>query len=718
MEDEAKMELVENKELLESYEKRAKELIAKMTLDEKVSQTVNHSAAIERLGIPAYDWWNEALHGVGRAGVATVFPQSIGLAATFDEDFIEEIADAISTEARAKYNEQQKYGDRDIYKGLTFWSPNVNIFRDPRWGRGQETFGEDPYLTSRLGVRFVEGLQGHDEKYMKVAACAKHFAVHSGPENVRHSFNAVASKKDMYETYLPAFKTCVQEGHVEAVMGAYNRTNGEPCCGSKTLLQDILRKEWGFKGHVVSDCWAIKDFHEGHKVTDTPLESTVMAMNNGCDINCGSLFLYLKQAVNEGLVSEERLDEALLHLFTARMKLGVFDEKGDNPYDKITYDVVDSKEMRALNLKASERCMVLLKNADNLLPLDKNKIKTIGIVGPNADNRQALVGNYEGTASRYKTIVEGIQDYVGDDIRVLTSEGCHLFKEGISNLSEGNDRMSEVKTVCDYSDVVVVCLGLTADIEGEEGDVSNQYAGGDKITLDFPGLQNEVLKAAVESGKPVILAVLCGSAMGLNYADENVNSIIQCWYPGAQGGEAFAKLIFGEANPEGKLPVTFYRTTEELPEFTDYSMEGRTYRYMQNDALYPFGYGLSYTKYEYSNATVNATEVTADGIDITVDVANTGDYDGTETVQVYVKICKDGTPNAQLKGIKKVQLQKGEKKTVILHLSQEAFGLCNDDGKFEIQSGKAVIYVGGQCPCSRSTELTGVEVSAIEVELR
>ncbi len=712
------MELVENKELLESYEKRAKELIAQMTLDEKVSQTVNHSAAIERLGIPAYDWWNEALHGVGRAGVATVFPQSIGLAATFDEDFIEEIADAISTEARAKYNEQQKYGDRDIYKGLTFWSPNVNIFRDPRWGRGQETFGEDPYLTSRLGVRFVEGLQGHDEKYMKVAACAKHFAVHSGPENVRHSFNAVVSKKDMYETYLPAFKTCVQEGHVEAVMGAYNRTNGEPCCGSKTLLQDILRKEWGFKGHVVSDCWAIKDFHEGHKVTDTPLESTVMAMNNGCDINCGSLFLYLKQAVDEGLVSEERLDEALLHLFTARMKLGVFDKKGDNPYDKITYDVVDSKEMRALNLKASERCMVLLKNADKLLPLDKNKIRTIGIIGPNADNRQALVGNYEGTASRYKTIVEGIQDYVGDDIRVLTSEGCHLFKEGISNLSEGNDRMSEVKTVCDYSDVVVVCLGLTADIEGEEGDVSNQYAGGDKITLDFPGLQNEVLKAAVESGKPVILAVLCGSAMGLNYADEKVNSIIQCWYPGAQGGEAFAKLIFGEANPEGKLPVTFYRTTEELPEFTDYSMEGRTYRYMHNDALYPFGYGLSYTEYEYSNATVNAAVVTADGIDVTVDVANAGDYDGIETVQVYVKICKDGTPNAQLKGIKKIQLQKGEKKTVTVHLNQEAFGLCNDDGKFEIQSGKAVIYVGGQCPCSRSTELTGKEVSAIEVEIR
>ncbi|MCR5101968.1 MAG: glycoside hydrolase family 3 C-terminal domain-containing protein [Butyrivibrio sp.] len=712
------MELVENKELLESYEKRAKELIADMTLEEKVSQTVNHSAAVERLGIPAYDWWNEALHGVGRAGVATVFPQSIGLAATFDEDFIEEIADAISTEARAKYNEQQKYGDKDIYKGLTFWSPNVNIFRDPRWGRGQETFGEDPYLTSRLGVRFVKGLQGHNDKYMKVAACAKHFAVHSGPESVRHSFDAVASKQDMYETYLPAFKACVQEGHVEAVMGAYNRTNGEPCCGSKTLLQDILRKEWGFKGHVVSDCWAIKDFHEGHKVTDTPLESTVMAMNNGCDINCGSLFLYLKQAVEEGLVSEERLDEALLHLFTARMKLGVFDEKGENPYDKITFDVVDSKEMRALNLKASEKCMVLLKNADNILPLDKKKIKTIGIIGPNADSREALVGNYEGTASRYKTIVEGIQDYVGDDIRVLKSEGCHLFKDRISNLSEGNDRMSEVKAVCEYSDVVVVCLGLDADIEGEEGDVSNQYAGGDKVSLDFPGLQNEVLKAAVESGKPVILAILCGSAMGLNYADENVNAIIHCWYPGAQGGDAFARLIFGEANPEGKLPVTFYRTTEELPEFTDYSMKGRTYRYMKNDPLYPFGYGLSYTKYEYSDVRLSTSEIGEDGVDVEVTVSNVGDFDGVETVQVYVKVCKDNTPNAQLKGIKKVELKSGEKKTISVHLGREAFGLFDENGIFVIDEGKAVVYVGGQCPCTRSKELTGIDVSENEVNIK
>ena len=443
------MELVRNEKKTEEYRERARKLVAQMTLEEKAFQTVNGAPEIKRLGIKAYNWWNEALHGVARAGVATVFPQAISLAATFDEDFIEKVADAISTEGRAKFNMQQKYDDTDIYKGLTFWSPNVNIFRDPRWGRGHETFGEDPYLTSRLGVRFVEGLQGHDENYMKAAACAKHFAVHSGPEDLRHSFDAKVNRQDLYETYLPAFKACVQEAKVEAVMGAYNRTNGEPCCGSKTLLHDILREEWGFKGHVVSDCWAIRDFHEGHCVTSGPLESVSLAMNNGCDLNCGELFLYLAEAVKQGMVSEERLDEALVNLFTARMKLGVFDEKGSTPYDDIPFTVVDSKEMQQLNLEAAEKCITLLKNEDHLLPLDKSKIKTIGIIGPNANNRRALVGNYEGTASRYYTISEGIQEYVGDDVRVLLSEGCHLHFDSISNLSKGRDRISEVKGVCD-----------------------------------------------------------------------------------------------------------------------------------------------------------------------------------------------------------------------------------------------------------------------------
>ncbi|MDR0220858.1 MAG: glycoside hydrolase family 3 C-terminal domain-containing protein, partial [Lachnospiraceae bacterium] len=531
------MEITQNKEKIAAYREQAKELVAQMTLEEKVDQTLHGAPAIPRLGIKAYNWWNEALHGVARAGIATVFPQAIGLAATFDEDFLEEVATAISTEGRAKFNMQQRHGDTDIYKGLTFWSPNVNIFRDPRWGRGHETYGEDPYLSGRLGVRFIHGLQGHDENYLKAAACAKHFAVHSGPESLRHSFNAVASKQDLRETYLPAFMACVKEGRVETVMGAYNRTNGAPCCGSKELLLDILREEWGFVGHVVSDCWAIKDFHEGHMVTSTPVESVSLAMNNGCDLNCGNLFYYLKQAVEEGRVSVERLDEAVVNLFTTRMKLGVFDYSGGNPYDKITYDIVDSEAMRELNLKAALKSAVLLKN-EGLLPLDKGRIKTLGVIGPNANSRAALVGNYEGTAARYITVLEGIQDYLGDSVRVLASEGSHLYKEKLSGLSAGPDRLAEVREICRLSDVVVLCLGLDATLEGEEGDTGNEYGSGDKPNLDLPRVQEEVLELVVDSGTPALLVLLTGSAMAINYADENIAAIIEGWYPGAQGGKA------------------------------------------------------------------------------------------------------------------------------------------------------------------------------------
>ncbi len=705
------MEIVQNDAKIEAFRARAKELVAQMTLEEKVSQTLHGAPAIERLGIKAYNWWNEGLHGVARAGIATIFPQSIGLAATFDEDFIEEIADAISTEGRAKFNMQQAKDDTDIYKGLTFWSPNVNIFRDPRWGRGHETFGEDPYLTSRLGVRFVEGLQGHDENYLKAAACAKHFAVHSGPEDIRHSFDAVASKQDMAETYLPAFKACVQEAHVEAVMGAYNRTNGEPCCGHKVLLKDTLRDTWGFKGHVVSDCWAIKDFHEGHHVTDTPVESVALAMNNGCDLNCGNLFVYLKQAVEEGKVPESRLDEALVNLFTTRMKLGVFDELEANPFNQIPYTVVDSKEMKELNLKAAEKCVVLLKNEDDLLPLDKSKYKTVGVIGPNANNRRALVGNYEGTASRYVTVLEGIQDYLGEDVRVMTSEGCHLCRPKSQNLATENDRISEVKGVCDASDVIIAVMGLDSGLEGEEGDEGNEFASGDKPNLNLPGLQEEVLKTIYASGKPVVLVLLSGSALAVNWADEHIPAIIQGWYPGAQGGKALARVIFGDANPEGKLPVTFYRSTEELPAFTDYSMKGRTYRYMQSEALYPFGYGLSYTDFEYSDIALDTTCVTEDGVEVTATVTNVGEMAGGETVQVYVKVCKEGTPNAQLKAIKKLHLVAGESRVVSLHLPKEAFGRYDEEGVLRIEEGTVKLYIGGQAPDSRSEKLTGQKVA-------
>lgn len=712
-----KMEIVKNEVKNAEYEKRARSLVAQMTLEEKAFQMLNGAPAIERLGIKAYNWWNEALHGVARAGTATVFPQAISLAASFDEDFIEKVADAISTEGRAKFNAQQKYDDYDIYKGLTFWSPNVNIFRDPRWGRGHETFGEDPYLTSRLGVRFVEGLQGHDENYMKAAACAKHFAVHSGPEDLRHEFNAEADIQDMYETYLPAFKVCVQEAKVEAVMGAYNRTNGEPCCGSRTLLQDILRNEWGFKGHVVSDCWAIKDFHQGHGVTAGAEESVAMAVNNGCDLNCGDLFVYVTDAVKKGMIPEERVDEALVHLFTTRMKLGLFDEKKETPFDDIPYTAVDSKEMQALNLEAAEKCIVLLKNEDSLLPLDRSRIGTIGVIGPNANNRKALVGNYEGTASRYFTIAEGIQDYVGDEIRVLVSEGCHLYQNQISNLSQGKDRDSEVKAVCEASDVVVMCLGLDSGLEGEEGDQGNQYASGDKPNLNLPGRQQEILEIACASGKPVVLVVLSGSALAINWADEHVPAIVQGWYPGAQGGKAIARVLFGDKNPEGKMPVTFYRTLEELPAFTDYSMKDRTYRYMKNEALYPFGFGLSYTTFAYSDIEVSSETVGDKGITVRAVLTNTGDREGTETVQIYVKADREGTPNAQLKGIRKVSLQAGESRKIEVSLPADAFALYDKQGVNKVEAGQYFVFVGGAQPDSRSEKMTGRKVTMIPVHV-
>ena len=701
---------------MSKYRKRAQELVAQMTLEEKVSQTLYNAPAIERLGIPAYNWWNEALHGVARAGTATVFPQAIGVAATFDEDLAGAMAEVIAEEGRAKYNAQKKAGDRDIYKGLTFWAPNVNIFRDPRWGRGQETYGEDPYLTSRLGVRFVEGLQGDDPDYMKTAACAKHFAVHSGPESLRHSFDAKASKQDMYETYLPAFKACVQEAKVEAVMGAYNRTNGEPCCGSKTLLQDILRDEWGFEGHVVSDCWAVMDFHENHKITKSEKESAAMAMNNGCDLNCGCAFRSLRDAVKGGYVEESRLDEAVTRLMETRLKLGMFEEEGTVPFDGISYDRVDTPQNRALNLKIAEKSLVLLKNENNLLPLDLEKIGAIGVIGPNAASRKALVGNYEGTASRYVTVLEGIQDYVGDRARVFYSEGCPLYGDKTSGLTAAGDRLSEVKAVCEASDVVVAVMGLDADIEGEQGDAGNEFASGDKPDLNFPGLQPEVLRIAAESGKPVILVSLTGSAMAFAWEDAHIPAILQAWYPGAQGGHAVARVLFGESCPEGKLPVTFYRTMEELPEFTDYSMKGRTYRYMQQDALYPFGYGLSYTRFELGEAKALQENIEAGGcVQLDVSIQNTGAMAGGQTVQVYVKALREGTPNPQLKGLKKVFLKPGEETRVTIVLPDTAFALYDEEGRRMLKAGEYAVFVGMQQPDGRSEALTGQKPRRIRI---
>lgn len=692
------------------FRKKAAALVAQMTLEEKVGQTLYNAPAVERLGIPAYNWWNEALHGVARAGTATVFPQAIGAAATFDEELLKKMGETVASEGRAKYNAQQKYGDCDIYKGLTFWAPNVNIFRDPRWGRGQETYGEDPWLTSRLGVSFVKGVQGEGGEHLKAAACAKHFAVHSGPEALRHEFDARVTKQDLYETYLPAFKACVQEGKVEAVMGAYNCTNGEPCCASKTLLQDILRGEWGFEGHVVSDCWALADFHEHHKVTKTPLESAAMAMNNGCDVNCGCTFPHLRDAVRGGYVDEARLDEAVINLMECRMKLGILGEERQADQDAIGYDQVDTPENRALNLEIARKSLVLLKNENHFLPLDKKKIKAIGVIGPNADSRKALSGNYEGTASRYITVLEGIEDCAGDEVRVYYSEGCHLWRDRTSGLAQAEDRMSEVKAVCEASDVIVAVMGLDSTIEGEQGDAGNEFAGGDKRDLYFPGLQPEVLRAAYESDKPVILVSMTGSAMALTWEEEHFPAVIEAWYPGAQGGRAVAELIFGAYSPEGKLPVTFYRTSGELPEFTDYSMKGRTYRYMQNKALYPFGYGLSYTSFELENVSISSDVIVAGGkISVAATLKNTGEMAGGETVQVYVKAMRPDTPNAQLKGLKKVFLQPGEEKQVEILLDDHAFALYDEQGRSVLEAGEYTVFVGMQQPDARSIELTGRE---------
>ena len=696
----------------EIFEKKARELVAKMTIEEQASQLTYNSPAIKHLGVPAYNWWNEGLHGVARAGTATSFPQAIGLAAMFDEELLQEIADVIAEEGRAKYNAYASEEDRDIYKGLTFWSPNVNIFRDPRWGRGHETYGEDPYLSSRLGVAFIKGLQG-DGEIMKSAACAKHFAVHSGPEDLRHEFDAVVSDKDLYETYLPAFEACVKEGQVEAVMGAYNRTNGEPCCGSYTLLRDILREAWGFEGHVVSDCWAIKDFHMYHMVTATAEDSVALALDAGCDLNCGNMYLYALKALKEGKITEEHITRSAVRLFTTRYMLGMFEE---TPFDAIPYEKVECKEHIDLAIDTARKSMVLLKN-DGILPLDKDKLKTVGVIGPNANSRLALKGNYYGTSSRYVTLLEGIQAEVGEDVRVLYSDGCELQKDRSEPLAEAKDRIAEAITVAKHSDVVVLCVGLDETVEGEEGDEGNAYASGDKATLELPEVQQELIEKVTATGTPVILCMVSGSSMDMCYSEEKNNAIIQVWYPGASGGIALADILFGKTSPSGKLPVTFYKHTEDLPEFTDYAMKNRTYRYYTGEVLYPFGYGLTYGKVECTSA----KEVSADGDKVVVEatVTNAGDTATEDVMQVYIKNLdsKYSVPNVSLCGFKRVSLSAGESKNIQIEIPKQSFKVYNDKGEAIIDGANYELYVGTSMPDERSVKLTGKTPIKITVKL-
>ncbi|AWH74606.1 glucan 1,4-alpha-glucosidase [Dokdonia sp. Dokd-P16] len=816
-------------------EDRVKDLISQMTLEEKVSQMRYDAPAIERLGVPEYNWWNECLHGVARAGLATVFPQGIGMGATWDSDLIHDMGVAVSDEARAKHHQFVNEGKRGIYQGLTFWTPNINIFRDPRWGRGQETYGEDPYLTSRMGVNYITGLQGDDPDYLKVVATAKHFAVHSGPEKSRHEDNYHTSDKDLYETYLPAFEAAVKEAKVHSVMCAYNRYRDEACCGSNLLLNRILRDDWGFKGYVVSDCWAINDFWEPgkHGLAETPAAAGALAVDRGTDLNCGSVYdPSLTEAVLKKMIDESKLDVALTRLFSARFKLGMFDD--NVKWADIPYDVVASEAHYELSKKVARESMVLLKNENNLLPLSKD-IKSIAVIGPNANSKQALLGNYHGTPANYYTPLKSIQEKLpnaqinyslGSDVAegwpildiIPASALSHSGKPGLkgeyfANRSwkgeptftrvdknvnfiwmpekpidslgtdtfsvrwsgeltapeSGNYRIGvkassaaklyvndslqfefmddhepktkyfdvaldkgEVSKVrIEYfnyhadpqahfvwakmnqdlitpaleaarkSEVVILCLGLSPDIEGEEMPVLLEgFDKGDRSEITLPKTQIELMKKVQALGKPTVVVLMNGSALAVNWAADKVPAILEAWYPGEFGGQAIADVLFGDYNPGGKLPVTFYKSVNDLPDFKSYDMEGRTYKYFKGEPLFPFGHGLSYTTFKYDNFTLNEQIGVKAPFKFSVDVHNTGDLDGDEVVQVYVKhLGVEGmNPNRSLVAFKRISLAAGSSKTVSFEVAPETYARINDDGQKVFEPQDIVVEVGGKQP--------------------
>jgi beta-glucosidase len=838
-----------------SIEKRVDDLVSRMTLEEKVSQMLNRAKAIPRLKIPEYDWWNECLHGVARAGHATVFPQAIALAATWNTDLMFELADVISTEARAKHHETLRNHGLSEYTGLTFWSPNINIFRDPRWGRGQETYGEDPYLTGRMGVAFVKGLQGDDPKYFKVVATPKHYAVHSGPEPDRHHFDAVTDVRDLYDTYLPAFEACIREAGAYSVMCAYNRYMGEACCGSPRLTQEILRDDWGFEGYVVSDCGAIRDIHQNHKITGNAPEAAALAVKSGTDLNCGSVYdPALLKAVEQGLITEEEIDVSVKRLFTARFKLGMFDPPERVKYAQIPYSENDTEAHRQLSLRVARESIVLLKNMDNELPLKKD-LKKIAVIGPTADSYEMLLGNYNGTPSKYVTPLQGIKNRVSDKTEVVFEQGCNLAKGGaithalsskmlnfegkkglklecFENLdmtgepfftkvdeipmtqywiwgagvpelsweSELAMRWSGTMTVPktgDYNlrvkgddhyrlvidnkvlvedfneedgstksnhihlekdkdydfrleffkkqgwanlsveweflnfdplkhaielasdaDVIIYVGGLTAQLEGEEMRVDYEgFEGGDRTNIELPKVQQDLLKALHETGKPMVLVLTSGSALGVNWANENIPAIVQLWYPGQEGGTALADVLFGDYNPAGRLPVTFYKSVDQLPPFKDYNMKGRTYRYFEDEPLYAFGYGLSYTRFEYSGLTVPEKAKAGSDVTVSVKVKNTGGVAGDEVVQLYVKDREASVPVPirTLQGLKRIHLEPGEEEDVMFTLTPKNMSLVTDKGKRLVEPGTFEIAVGGALPGTEPAT-TAVVVQDLEVK--
>jgi beta-glucosidase len=682
-------------------EVRVKDLVSRMSLAEKAAQMHNTAPAIPRIGLPAYNYWNECLHGVARSGVATVFPQAIGMSAMWDAPLLHAIAGTIATESRAKHNEYASAhnGDSAKYYGLTFWTPNMNIFRDPRWGRGQETYGEDPFLTARMAVAFITGLQGNDPKYIEAMACAKHFAVHSGPESSRHTYDAEVPERDFYETYLPHFEAAVREGHVGTVMGAYNSVYGEPATSSTLLLSDLLRKQWGFQGHVVSDCGAIYDIFANHKKVVTAEEAAARAVKAGCDLCCGNEYSALPRAVRQGLITEAELDVSLERVLTARFKLGLFDPQEQVAYARIPFSENDTAAHHALALRASRESQVLLKN-NGVLPLNRAKIKRIAVIGSNANSVDTLLGNYNGTPSHPVTILDGIKSVAGPGVAVTYEPGCPLAVRKDGSGQPSPELIASAVKAAAAADVVIYVGGLNPQLEGEEMPVNYiGFGGGDRTDIALPAVQVDLLEALHATGKPVVMVNCSGSAVAMVWAAENLPAILQSWYPGGEGGQAVAEVLFGDINPAGRLPVTFYRSTDDLPAFENYCMTNRTYRYFTGKPLFAFGHGLSYTKFAYSGAKLDHKKIGAkDSVTLTVNVKNAGQRDGDEVVQVYFRHMNSALPQAQLAlcGFTRVTIPAGKKMQVSFAIPAERFRFWDVTTKsYVVESGAYELLVGG-----------------------
>ena len=681
-------------------EDRIADLLSQMTLEEKVSQMTNNSAAIDRLGIPAYNWWSECLHGVARFGRATVFPQAIGLAATWDTELINKIGTAISDEGRAMFHVADNKGISKRYGGLTYWTPNINIFRDPRWGRGQETYGEDPFLTSRIGVSLVKGIQGDDPRYLKAGACGKHFAVHSGPEGLRHEFNAMASKKDLYETYLYAFHELVDAG-VESIMCAYNRTNDEACCGSNTLLQEILRDEWGFQGHIVSDCWALNDFYQGHGVSANPVEAAALALKSGVNVNCGDTYPYLKEAVAQGLITEDEIDASLSYLLRTRFRLGLFDPPEMVPYTSISTDVINCDEHRALAREAARKCIVMLKNKNNVLPLSR-ETESVYIIGPNAADIGVMLGNYYGVSGNMSTVVEGIAGKMAPGTFVEYRQGCLLEQDNVTPMNYATGGAKN-------ADAIIAVMGITPLLEGEEGESLLSPTKGDRFDIRLPENQIEYIKELRDGyDKPIVLVLTGGSPIDISEVEDLVDAILFIWYPGEEGGNAVGDVIFGDANPSGHLPITFPASIDQLPPYDDYSMTGRTYRYMTKVPMFPFGFGLSYSTFSYSIEGATSREMNKDEeVQLSVSITNEGKVAGEEVVQLYVTDMEASVtvPLSSLKDFKRVYLEPGESREVAFTITQKMLEIVNGQGESILEPGEFKITIGGASPGPRSIEL-------------